>query len=175
MHSKTSYHWSRCKDTPVLLRSSATIATYVQKHLDLLRGITLGLLAGHQDVVNVGKNTTRGDGDATKELVELLIVADCKLNVTRNDTRLLVVTGSIAGQFENFGCQVLHHSGHVDRGTCTNSISVATLAEETVNATNRELEAGLGGTGLSSLFRGHCCKTDSDSGDLLVVLEIDGG
>eukprot|EP00310_Coccolithus_braarudii_P017288 CAMPEP_0183342292 /NCGR_PEP_ID=MMETSP0164_2-20130417/8421_1 /TAXON_ID=221442 /ORGANISM="Coccolithus pelagicus ssp braarudi, Strain PLY182g" /LENGTH=108 /DNA_ID=CAMNT_0025512823 /DNA_START=138 /DNA_END=464 /DNA_ORIENTATION=- len=47
----------------------------------------LGLLCllWEKDRVNVREDTARGDGDATKELVELLIIADSKSDVARND------------------------------------------------------------------------------------------
>jgi hypothetical protein len=37
--------------------------------------------------------------------------------MTWDDTGLLVVTGGIAGQLENFCCEVLKHSGKVDGST----------------------------------------------------------
>lgn len=69
-------------------------------------------------MVNVWKNTTLGDGNVTQKLVQLLIVTDGKLEVTRDDTGLLVVTSGIAGQFENFGSEVFEDGSEVNRGTC---------------------------------------------------------
>jgi len=67
--------------------------------------------------VNVRQNTTLGDSDVAKEFVQFLIVADGELEMTWDDTGLLVVTGGIAGQLENFCCEVLKHSGKVDGST----------------------------------------------------------
>lgn len=67
--------------------------------------------------MNVGEDTTLGDGNVSEQLVQLLIVADGKLEVTGDDTGLLVVTGSVTRQLENFGSEVLKDSGEVDRGT----------------------------------------------------------
>jgi len=53
--------------------------------------------------VDVGQNTTLGDSDMSKELVQLLVVANGKLEVTRDDTSLLVVSGGISSQLEDFG------------------------------------------------------------------------
>lgn len=64
--------------------------------------------------MNVGENTTLGNGDVSQELVQLLIVADGELEVTGNDTGLLVVTGGVTGQLEDFGGQVLKHGSEVD-------------------------------------------------------------
>ena len=68
-------------------------------------------------LVNVGKDTTLGDGDVSEKLVQLLIVADGELKVTRDDTGLLVVTSGVSGQLEDFGSQVLENGSEVDRGT----------------------------------------------------------
>lgn len=65
-------------------------------------------------LVNVGENTTLGDGDVAQQLVQLLIVADGQLQVTWNDTGLLVVTGGVASQLEDLSSQVFEDSGEVD-------------------------------------------------------------
>lgn len=96
--------------------------------------------------MNVGKDTTLGDGDVTQELVQFLIVADGKLEVTRNDTGLLVVTSGVTGQLENFSSQVLQNSGEVNGSTGTDTLSVVTLTQQTVDTANREGQASLGGT-----------------------------
>ena len=64
--------------------------------------------------MNVGQNTTLGNGDVTEELVQLLVVADGELEMARNDTGLLVVTSGVTGQLEDFSCQVLEDCGEVD-------------------------------------------------------------
>jgi hypothetical protein len=68
-------------------------------------------------LVNIGEDTTLGDGDVAKKLVQLLIVADGELKVTGDDTGLLVVTGSVSGQLEDFSRQVLKNGSEVDRST----------------------------------------------------------
>ena len=57
--------------------------------------------------MDVGKYTSLGNGDVSQELIQLLIVTDGKLEMTRNDPGLLVVTGGVASQLENFGREVL--------------------------------------------------------------------
>ena len=44
----------------------------------------------------------------------LLIVTDGKLQVTRHNTLLLVITSGIASKLENFGSKILENSGEVD-------------------------------------------------------------
>ena len=83
-----------------------------------------------------------------------------------DDPGLLVVPGSVAGQLEDLGGQVLHHGGQVDRGSSANPLGVVTLAEKPgqnernnrewrvgrdhspVDAAHRELETSAAGPGL---------------------------
>ena len=64
-------------------------------------------------LVNVGQDTTLGDGDVAEELVQFLVVADGELKVTRDDAGLLVVTGGVASQLENLSSQVLENGSEV--------------------------------------------------------------
>lgn len=101
---------------------------------------------GRHTLVNVGENTTLGDGDVTQKLVQLLIVTDGELQVTGNDTGLLVVTGGVTSQLEDFSSEVLEDGSQVDGSTGTNTLSVVALAEQTVDTTDGEGQTGLGGT-----------------------------
>ena len=94
--------------------------------------------------MNVGENTTLGDGDVAEELVQLLIVADGELEVTGDDTGLLVVASGVASKLEDFGSQVLKDGSEVDGSAGTDTLSVVALAEETVDTTDRECETSLG-------------------------------
>lgn len=67
--------------------------------------------------MNVWKNTTLGDCDVTEKLVQLLVVADGELQVTWDDTGLLVVTSSVTSQLEDFSSQVLENGSEVNWGT----------------------------------------------------------
>jgi hypothetical protein len=65
-------------------------------------------LLGEKDGVDVGEHTARarGDGDAGKELVELLVVAAevaarGELHVAEDDAGLLAVAGSVAGELDD--------------------------------------------------------------------------
>ena len=57
--------------------------------------------------MNVGQDTALGDRDMAQKFIELLVIADGQLQVTRDDAGLLVVTGSVAGQFQDLRSQVL--------------------------------------------------------------------
>lgn len=100
--------------------------------------------SGEHTLVDVGKDTTLGDGDVTQKLVQLLIVSDGELKVTGNDTGLLVITGSVTSQLEDFGSEVLENGSEVDGSTGTDTLSVVALSEKTVDTTNRERETSLG-------------------------------
>jgi hypothetical protein len=94
--------------------------------------------------VNVGENTTLGDSDVSKKLVQLLVVADGELEMAGDDTGFLVVAGSVTGQLEDLSREVLKDGGEVDGSTGTDTLGVVALAEQTVDTTDGESETGLG-------------------------------
>lgn len=94
--------------------------------------------------MNVGEDTTLGDGDVSEKLVQLLIVPDGELEMARDDTGLLVVAGSVTGQLKNLSSEVLKDGSEVDGSTSTDTLGVVALAEETVDTTDGESETGLG-------------------------------
>jgi hypothetical protein len=61
--------------------------------------------------MDVWQDTTLGNGDVSEQLVQLLIVTDGELQVTWDDSRLLVVASSVSGQLEDFSTEVLQNSG----------------------------------------------------------------
>ena len=93
-------------------------------------------------------NSSLRDDDVAEQLVELLIVADGELQVTGDDTRLLVVTGGVSSELEDLGGEVLEDGGEVDGCSSSDTLGVVTLAEETVDTTDGELESCLVGVGL---------------------------
>ena len=109
--------------------------------------LLLGLL-GEEHSLDVRQDTTLGDGHAGQELVQLLVVADGQLQVTGDDTGLLVVTGSVTGQLEDLSSEVLHDGSKVHGGTSTDTFSIVSLAEETVDTTDGELKSSPGAAGL---------------------------
>ena len=94
--------------------------------------------------MDVGKNSTLGDGDSTQKLVELLIVPDGQLKVTRDDPGFLVVPGSVPGKLKDLGRKILHDGSEVDRSATSNPSAVVSLAEVTMDPSNRELQASPG-------------------------------
>jgi len=57
------------------------------------------------------------DGDVAKKLVQFFVIADGELEMAWDDTGLLVVTGGVASQLEDFCCEVLKHGSEIDRST----------------------------------------------------------
>merc|ERR1719209_2011123 len=92
----------------------------------------------------LGEDTTLGNGNTGEEFVQFLVVADGELEVTGDDSGLLVVTGSVACKLENLSSEVLHDCSQVDWGTSTNTLSIVSLAEESVDTSNGELKPGPG-------------------------------
>lgn len=97
-------------------------------------------------MVNVGQNTALGNGDVSQQLVQLLVVADGELEMTGNDTGLLVIAGSVTGKFENFSSEVLENGGKVDGGAGTDTLGIVALAKKTVNTADGECQTSLGRT-----------------------------
>ena len=107
----------------------------------------LGLL-GEEHSLDVRQNTTLGNGDARQQLVELFIVTDGKLQVTGDDTGLLVVTGGVTCQFQNFSGKIFHHSCQIYWCSSANTFCIISFTQKAVNSANRELKAGPAGAGL---------------------------
>ena len=102
----------------------------------------LGLvgLLGEEHSLDVRQYTTLSDGHTGEELVQFLVITDGQLQVTGDDPGLLVVTGSIACQLENFSGKVLHDGCQVHWGTGSNPLSIVSLAEVTVDTSHGELK-----------------------------------
>ncbi|KRZ49645.1 hypothetical protein T02_14644, partial [Trichinella nativa] len=71
---------------------------------------------------------------------QLFVISYCQLQMSRNDSSLLVIAGGVPSQLEYFGGQVFHDSSKVNRSSGTDTFTVISLFQETMNATNRELD-----------------------------------
>ena len=105
-------------------------------------------LFGKEHSLDVRENTTLGDGNTGEQLVQLLVIANGKLEVTGDDPRLLVVTGSIAGELQDLSSEVFHNGSQVDWGTSTYTFGIVPLAEKAVDTSDGELKSSPGATGL---------------------------
>ena len=93
--------------------------------------------------MDVGEDTTGGDGDAAEELVELLVVLDGEGDVAGDDAALLVVAGGVASELEDLGAEVLEDGGEVDGGTGTHAGGVLALTEVTADTADGERRPAL--------------------------------
>jgi hypothetical protein len=71
--------------------------------------------------------------------------------VTRDDTRLLVVTSGVTGELEDLGSEVLEDSGEVDGSARTDALSVVALLQETVDTTDGDWESVNGASEVAEL------------------------
>lgn len=95
--------------------------------------------------MDVGQDTTRGDRDATEELVQLLIVLDGERDVAGDNTTLLVVTGGVAGELEDFGAEILEDGRKVDGRTGSHAGGVLNdLRQERVSGREKRLQRAEG-------------------------------
>ena len=106
-------------------------------------GLLAILLGGDEEDVDVGENTTGGDGGAAEKSVEFLVVSDGQLDVAGNDSGLLVVLGGVSSKFEDLSGEVLKNGSEVHWGTSANSLGVAASLQEAGNTTNWELKTSL--------------------------------
>jgi len=128
----------------VALKRAGWFLGEMRRHL----GLGLLRLLGQEDSLDVGEDTTLGNGHTGEQLVQLLVVADGQLEVAGDDPGLLVVPGSIASQLKDLSGQVLHDGSHVDRGASTHTLSIVALPQQAVNTAHRELESSTAGPGL---------------------------
>ena len=61
---------------------------------------------------------------------------DGQLKVPGNYPGLLVVPGGVAGQLQDLGGKIFHHSGHVDWCASTNSLGIVTFPNNVENMTS---------------------------------------
>ena len=71
--------------------------------------------------VDEGHNTTLRDDNVAEELVQLFIVSDGELQVTRDNTLLLVIASGISSKLKNFGSEIFENGSqvHCKRGLKT--------------------------------------------------------
>ena len=77
--------------------------------------------------MDVRKNTSLGDGDASEKFVKLFVVSDSKLDVSWDDSGLLVITSGVTGKLKDFSSKVFKDSSKVDRGSGSDTGSVFSL------------------------------------------------
>ena len=109
-------------------------------------GLLALLLGGDEEHVDVGENSTCGDGGAAEKSVEFLVVADGQLDVTGHNSGLLVVLSGVAGEFEDLSGEVLKNGSKVDGSTSSDSLSKSALLHESGDSSDGELKSSLLGS-----------------------------
>lgn len=94
--------------------------------------------------MDVGEDTTAGNGGVGHQLVEFLVVSDGELDVSGDNSGLFVVLGGVTGELEDLSSEVFEDGSEVDWGTSTNSLGESALLEESGDSSNGELESSLG-------------------------------
>ena len=107
---------------------------------DLLLGAARFLR--QEDSLDVGQDTTLGDGDSGEKLVQLFVVSDGELEMSWDDPGFLVVTGCVACQLEDLSCQIFHDGCKVDWGTGSCTFGIVALSQQTMDTTDWELQSG---------------------------------
>ena len=115
---------------------------------DTLVLLLLAGLLGQKYGLDVRENTALGDGYTLEQFVELLVIADSQLQVTRVDSRFLVVASGVSSQLQDLSCQVFHDGGQVDRSASTNAVGIVAFAKVTVDSADGELQTSSGRAGL---------------------------
>ena len=82
-------------------------------HRSSLFALLLLLDLEQQGAVDMRQDTAEGDGGANQR-VEFLITANGELQVAWRDALDFKILGCVAGQFKDFGGQVLEDGGDVD-------------------------------------------------------------
>jgi len=94
--------------------------------------------------VHVGEDTTGSDGHVAEKDVELLVVADSKLEVAGDDAAALVVAGGVAGELKDLSAQVLQDGSKVHGSARSEAGGKVLLAHVAGDTADRELESSAG-------------------------------
>ena len=100
-------------------------------------------LLGQKNSLDVGQDTSLGNGHSGEKFVQFLVITDGQLQMPGDDPGLLVVTGSVTGKLEDLSGEVLKDGSKVHGGTSTNTGSKLTLLQEAANTGNWELKSSL--------------------------------
>ena len=93
--------------------------------------------------MNMGKDTSRGDGNLAQELVQFFVVSDCELNVSGDDSLLLALLCGVSSELQDLSDHVLQDCSQVDWGTRTNLAGITAVLQESADSANWELKTSL--------------------------------
>merc|ERR1712212_219170 len=81
------------------------------------------------------------------------MVTNGELNMSGDDSCLLVGASAVSGLLENLSDEALEDGSQEDRGAGTDSFHVVSLSEESLNATDGKKKSGPVGSGLCLRLR----------------------
>lgn len=96
-----------------------------------------------KDFLDVWKDAPLRDCHALLQFVQFIIMANSHLDVSRNYSRLPVVSSSISSQFHDFSCQVLENCSQVNWCARAYTISIVASAEHTMNSAHWKVQTAL--------------------------------
>ena len=100
-----------------------------------------------KESLNVGEDSTVGNGGLSDDLVELLVVADGKLDVAGQNSHLLGFHAGVAGKLNDLTTEVLEDSSGEDTSALADSIGVTSLLVHAVDAADWERDISSLGSG----------------------------
>ncbi len=184
-------------DNTTLIPSNRNLNAVSETNLVILRlrSFLLGksTLLGQKHGMDIGQDTSTGNGDISQKLVQFLIILDRQRDVSGDDTSLFVIPRGISCQFEDFGTEIFEDGSEVDGRSSSDASSVFAEFEVASDTTDGELEAGFGGTAhgsflfsaasLSFSFTFSCCEGVINEGvsrsnfknDIKVLLRMNEG
>ena len=116
--------------------------------------------------MNVGDDASRRNCGFCDKFIQLLIVLDRELEVTRLNCLLSVLVSRITSKLTDLARQILHDGGRKNSSTLTDRLRVPASLDHRVDATNREDEATL----RACTLRGLSCSTFLGADLLFVAL-----
>ena len=120
----------------------------MEAHLGFVVLLATAGLAWEKFSSNVWHDTTLRDDNVAEETVQFFVVTDGELQVSGNNTLLLVITSGITSQLENLSSEVFKNGSKINWGTSSYTLGVVALLQQTVHTTDWELETSLGRAGL---------------------------
>merc|ERR1719341_1037581 len=103
--------------------------------------LSTSTLLWQEDSLDVGKNTTLGNGNTGKKLVQFFVIPDGQPKMPRDDARLLIVPSSVTSKLQDLCGQIFHDCRHVDWSTSSNSLGIVSLPEQPVDPAHWELKS----------------------------------
>ena len=128
----------------------------------LLLAFLFGLF-GKKNCLDVREDASLSYSDPSEQLVQFFIVPYSKLKVPWNDSCFFVVSCCIASKLKDFCGQVLKNSGHVNRSSRANALSIVSTTKKTVDSTDWKLKSSTRWTAFGFASALTCFSTASHS------------